>query len=443
VTGAAGTASGTTASPRLPRLVNLLQKLGSGVRATEVDLRLFGMVVALAAILLGFGVATGGKFLEPVNLLTLSVQAASVAVIATGMVLVIVSRNIDLSVGSVVGLIAMVYAVLMHEVYPGTIGVDTAYGWILALAAGLSLGAIIGALQGFIIAYIGVPSFVVTLGGLLAFRGLVWVVSGGSTQAPDDKAFVVLGGAPQGSLGGPLSWAVGIGICVAVVLLLIYARRQRHRFGFPVRPIWAEVLIGGVITAVTLGGVVIANSYKWPRGLATRYAVEHGITQPPGGLIIDSGIPWPVVIVMGVTIVMTFLATRRRFGRYVFAIGGNPEAAELGGINTRWTIMKTYVLMGVLCAISAAIASARLNGATLDVGEGYELYVIAAAVIGGTSFAGGIGTVSGAVLGALVMYSLKYGLSFLGLNSPIQNIVAGVVLIVAVGFDSYNRRRVR
>lgn len=441
--GSAGAATGQASGSPIGMPARAWTKIVDGIRATEVDLRLFGMVLALAAILLGFGVATGGKFLEPVNLLTLSVQAASVAVIATGMVLVIVSRNIDLSVGSVVGLIAMVYAVLMHEVYPGTIGVDTAYGWILALAAGLTLGAIIGALQGFIIAYIGVPSFIVTLGGLLAFRGLVWVVSGGSTQAPDDKQFVVLGGGPQGSLGGPLSWAFGIAICVAVVLLLLYARRQRHRFGFAVRPIWADVLIGGVITLVTLGGVYVANSYKWPPGLAHRYALENGITEPPGGLIIESGIPIPVVIVMGVTIVLTFLATRRRFGRYVFAIGGNPEAAELGGINTRWIIMKTYILMGVLCAISAAIASARINGATLDIGEGYELYVIAAAVIGGTSFAGGIGSVSGAVLGALVMYSLKYGLSFLGLNSPIQNIVAGIVLVVAVGFDTYNRRRAR
>jgi D-xylose transport system permease protein len=442
MSGVADTATGR-ASPRFPRLANLLQRIGNVVRATEVDLRLFGMVVALAAILLGFGLVTGGKFLEPVNLLTLSVQGASVAIIATGMVLVIVSRNIDLSVGSVVGLIAMVYAVLMHEIYPTTIGVDTDYGWLIALAVGLTLGALIGALQGFIIAYIGVPSFVVTLGGLLAFRGLVWVVSGGSTQAPDDKQFVVLGGGPQGSLGGTLSWALGIAICLGAAAMLVYARRQRQRFGFPVRPMWAEFLLGGIVTAVTLGAVLVSNAYKWPPGLTGRYAQEHGIAVPPGGLIIDSGIPWPVVIILGVTAVMTFLATRRRFGRYVFAIGGNPEAAELGGINTRWTIMQTYILMGVLCAISAAIASARLNGATLDVGEGYELYVIAAAVIGGTSFAGGIGTVSGAVLGALVMYSLKYGLSFLGMNSPIQNIVAGIVLIVAVAFDSLNRRRIR
>jgi D-xylose transport system permease protein len=125
----------------------------------------------------------------------------------------------------------------------------------------------------------------------------------------------------------------------------------------------------------------------------------------------------------------------------VFAIGGNPEAAELGGINTRWTVMKTFILMGILAAISAAIATARLDSATLDLGEGYELYVIAAAVIGGTSFAGGIGTIPGAVLGALVMAALAYGLSFMGFSSPIQDIVAGAVLVTAVGVDSWNRRR--
>jgi D-xylose transport system permease protein len=138
---------------------------------------------------------------------------------------------------------------------------------------------------------------------------------------------------------------------------------------------------------------------------------------------------------------MTWMATRRRFGRYVYAYGGNPDAAELAGINTRWTILKTYVLMGILCAIAAAIVSARLNGATLDVGNSYELYVIAAAVVGGTSFAGGIGTIPGAVLGAFVIFSLAYGLSFIGVNSPGQNVVIGIVLVVAVGLDTINRRR--
>jgi D-xylose transport system permease protein len=415
--------------------------LGDLVRATEIDLRLFGMVAALAAILIGFGIATGGRFLEPVNLLTLSVQGASVAIIATGMVMVIVSRNIDLSVGSLVGVIGMSYAVLMADVFPGTIGVNHPLGWIIALALGLGLGAFIGGFQGFIIAYIGVPSFVVTLGGLLGFRGVVWVLSGGTTVAPDDAAFVLLGGGPAGSLGGMVSWIFGIILCVAVVFILWNARRQRRKFGFPVRPMWAEALLGILGCGFVLGAVWVANSYHWPAGLATQFAKARGITEPAGGLQIEAGIPWPLVIVIGVAIFMTFLATRRRFGRNVFAYGGNPDAAELAGINTRWTIMKTFILMGILCAISAAIASARLNGGTLDLGQGYELYVIAAAVIGGTSFAGGIGTIPGAILGALVLQSLAYGLSFMGFASPIQNIVIAVVLVVAVGLDSYNRRR--
>ena len=172
-----------------------------------------------------------------------------------------------------------------------------------------------------------------------------------------------------------------------------------------------------------------------------RYAQDNGITEPPGGLQISTGIPWPIIVVIAVTLVMTFVANRRRFGRYVYAYGGNPDAAELAGINTRWTLMKIYMLMGLLCGIAAAIAAARLNGATLDIGQSDELYVIAAAVVGGTSFAGGIGTIPGAVLGAVVMQTLAYGLAFVGANSPTQNIVAGVVLVVAVGFDTINRRR--
>jgi D-xylose transport system permease protein len=163
---------------------------------------------------------------------------------------------------------------------------------------------------------------------------------------------------------------------------------------------WAEVLLGTIGCLAVLGLAAFANANYWPAGLASRYAAEHGITEPPGGLQISTGFPWPIMLVIGVTIVMTFIATRRRFGRYVYAYGGNPDAADLAGINTRWTIMKTFIVMGVLCAIAAAIASARLNGSTLDVGQSYELYVIAAAVVGGTSFAGGIGTIPGAILGA-------------------------------------------
>lgn len=417
-------------------------RIGQLVQATEIDLRLFGMVLALIVIWIGLGLAAPG-ILQPVNFLTFSVQAASTAVLATGMVLVIVSRNIDLSVGSVVGLIGMGYAVFMADIVPTTIGLGNPFGWLIALALGLAFGALIGAFQGFLIAYAEIPSFVVTLGGLLGFRGLIWQFSGGTTVAPNLPTFNLIGGGPEGSLGGTLSWAFGIVVCIAAVYLLFNARRQRRKFGFPLRPVWAEAAIAIVSCAVVLVGVFVANSYHWPAGLASQYAAAHGITEPPGGLKIEAGIPIPLVIVIAVTIFMTFLATRRRFGRDVFAYGGNPDAAALAGINTRWTIMKIFILMGVLCAISAAIASARLNGGTLDLGQGYELYVIASAVIGGTSFAGGIGTIPGAILGALVMQSLQYGLGFLGFNSPQVNMVAAVVLVAVVGIDAWNRRRAR
>lgn len=413
--------------------------------ATEIDFRLFGMLVALAAILLTFNILSGGKFFQPANMVTLAVQAAGVAIIATGMVLVIVSRNIDLSVGSLVGIIAMTYALLMTDWLPNILGlgVDFPFRWVIALAIGVGLGALIGALQGFIIAYVGVPSFIVTLGGLLSIRGLVWYLSNGAAVSGLDPDFQRIGGGAVGSIGGVATWIVGIIGCVVIIGLLVNSRRQRRRFGFPLRPMWAEVLLGTVGCLAVLGLAAFANANFWPSGLASRYAAEHGITEPPGGLQISTGFPWPIMLVIGVTIVMTFIATRRRFGRYVYAYGGNPDAADLAGINTRWTIMKTFIVMGVLCAIAAAIASARLNGSTLDVGQSYELYVIAAAVVGGTSFAGGIGTIPGAILGAFVMQSLAYGLSFIGVNSPGQNIAAGIVLIVAVGFDTYNRRRGR
>jgi D-xylose transport system permease protein len=413
------------------------------VAQTEIDLRLFGMLVALGVILLTFNILSGGKFFLPTNMVTLAVQASGIAVIATGMVLVIVSRNIDLSVGSLVGLIAMTYALLMTDWLPALgLGADFPFRWAIALGIGGALGALVGALQGFIIAYVGVPSFIVTLGGLLSIRGVVWYLSSGAAVSGLDPTFQLIGGGAQGSAGGTLTWILGFVGCVAIIALLINSRRQRRRFGFPLRPMWAEILIGVVGCVAVLGVAAFANASLWPQGLANRVAVEQNWgPAPEGGWKIPTGFPYPILILIVVTLVMTFIATRRRFGRYVYAYGGNPDAAELAGINTRWTILKTYVLMGILCAIAAAIASARLNGSTLDVGQSYELYVIAAAVVGGTSFAGGIGTIPGAVLGAFVMQSLAYGLSFMGVNSPGQNVVAGIVLILAVGFDTFNRRR--
>jgi D-xylose transport system permease protein len=410
---------------------------------TEIDLRLFGMLVALAVILVTFHVLSGGTLIQPTNMVTMAVQATGIAIIATGMVLVIVTRNIDLSVGSLVGLISMSYALWMSDWFPRIfhIGPDVPFQWALALALGVGLGAAVGALQGFIIAYVGVPSFIVTLGGLLSIRGLVWYQSQGAAVTGLDPTFQLIGGGALGSVGETLTWALGVAGCLAIIGLLYNNRRQRRRYGFPTRPMWAEVILAAAGCALVLGLAWFANHNYWPSGLARQYAESHNIPIPPGGLLIPAGFPFPLVLLVGVTLVMTWMATRRRFGRYAYAYGGNPDAADLAGINTRWLILKTYVLMGILCALAAAIAAARLNGSTLDIGFSYELYVIAAAVVGGTSFAGGIGTIPGAVLGAFVMQSLTYGLSFLGVNSPGQNVAAGIVLIIAVGLDTLNRRR--
>jgi len=287
-----------------------------------------------------------------------------------------------------------------------------------------------------------VPAFLVTLGGLLVWRGIAWALASGRTIAPMDSTFQLLGGGARGSVGATVSWIVAILACAGIVALLLGSRRQRRRFGFPLRPLWADAALGIMGAAAVVTAILVMNDYFLPDQLARRYAEANGIAWPPGGLKIPLGIANPVLLAIGVAIVMTFIATRRRFGRYVFAIGGNPEAAELGGINTRRTILKAFIVMGVLCAIAAAVSTARLNAATSSLGTLSELYVIAAAVIGGTSLAGGIGTIPGAVLGALVMQSLQSGMVLMGVDAPLQDIVVGIVLVAAVAVDATYRRRV-
>jgi D-xylose transport system permease protein len=409
--------------------------------ATELDTRLLGMVGALALIWIGFHFLSGGVFLTPRNLWNLSVQTSSIAVMATGMVFVIVMRNIDLSVGSILGFVAMVMGVIQAELLPQIIGFDEPGTWVIALATGLLLGAAVGALHGFVIAFLSVPAFIVTLGGYLVWRGAAWWVTNGRTVAPMDSTFRLLGGGPQGSIGELWSWVIGVLGCFGIVAMLLVARSQRKRFRFPLRPVWAEVLMGGVGCAMTLAAVWVANSYPWPSRVAERYAEINNIPIPEGGLFIPTGIAVPVLIAIGVGVVMSFVALRTRFGRYIFAIGGNPEAAELAGINTRAVTVAIFSIMGTLCAISAAISTARLNAATNSQGTLNELFVIAAAVIGGTSLSGGVGTIAGAMLGALVMQSLQSGMVLMGLDTPLQNIVVGVVLVFAVWLDTLYRRR--
>lgn len=418
------------------------------LRATEVDVRLLGMIVALVTIWIGFHlygqIVNGrGAFLSARNLWNLSVQTASIGVMATGMVLVIVTRHIDLSVGSILGFCAMMMAIIQVWILPEYLGLGHPMIWIITVICGLMIGAAIGAFHGYLVAYLSIPAFIVTLGGLLVWRGAAFLLARGETISPVDSTFALLGGGPYGSIGAAGSWIVGILICIGVVALLITGRRQRNRYNFPLRPMWAEVFLGLVGCSVTLGFVMLVNSYPWPRGIVRQYAEANNIQTPINEIFISHGFAIPVLILMAVGIVMTFLTSRTRFGRYVFAIGGNPEAAELAGINTRWVTVKIFALMGLLCGLSAVIASARLNSATNNLGTLDELYVIAAAVIGGTSFAGGIGTIYGAILGAIVMQSLQTGMVLIGFDAAIQQMVVGGVLVVAVWIDTMYRRRAK
>ena len=407
------------------------------VTSSGIDTRLLGMVVALAVIWIGFDALSGGKFITSRNLWNLSVQSVSIGVMATGMVFIIVTRNIDLSVGSLLGFLGYTMALIQTDGKISVLGLNLTldtlkthhwWTWILVLIVGIVLGALAGLMQGSIVAYLGVPAFIVTLGGYLAFRGLIFRTGGkqGQTLAPLDSTFQFLGGSPDRSLGDTKTWIVAILVCVGIVMSIVFSRQRRQRYDLPVRPMGMDAgfAVGGCI-AVLLGIWLVAIKYKSP---TTGEAV---------------GLAYPVLILIAVGMLMTYLARRRRFGRYIFAYGGNPEAAELGGINTRRTIVSTYVVMGMLCAISAAIQTARLNSATTNLGVQNELDVIAAAVIGGTSFAGGIGTIPGAVLGAVVMQSLRSGMSLLNIDSPSQDIVVGVVLVTAVAIDALLRLRRR
>ena len=409
--------------------------------ATEIDTRMIGMVGALLMIWIVFHVLSGGIFMTPRNLWNLTVQTSSVAVMATGMVLVIVTRNIDLSVGSILGFTGMIMALMQTSFLPAVLGFESPFTWILSVAVGVAAGAAIGAAQGYIIAFLGVPSFIVTLGGLLVWRGGAWWQTAGRTVAPMDTTFRRLGGGAEGSLGEFWTWILALAACVAVAVSLFLARQRRLRFGFALRPMWAEAALAAIAFAAILGAASVMNAYAWPAAIARKYAEANALPWPEGGLVVGYGVAVPVLIAIAAGVVMTFVARRTRFGRYVFAIGGNPEAAELAGINTRWVLMKVFMLMGGLAGISAAISTARLNAATNAQGTLDELYVIAAAVIGGTSLAGGAGTIAGALLGALVMQSLQSGMVLLGIDSPLQSIVVGIVLVIAVWIDTAYRRR--
>lgn len=394
----------TTLAPAQPR--NLLGSIG-------LDPRLAALGITLAAVWILLDLLTGGLFLTPRNLWNLAVQTSVVGIMVCGMVLVIVVRRIDLSVGSIAGCVGMVIAILQVETFtPGT-------WWNpwFTLAIGLAVGTLIGAIQGYATAVMAIPAFIVTLAGLLIFRGIAWLITSGRTVAPMDPTFQLLGGGFEGSIGAFWSWVVGACGIAAVIVLALAGRSRRARFGFPLKP-WPAEIAGMLLPSVLIAAfVMVMNSYYRPR------------------TDIPQGIPIPVLLMIAVAVVVEFVARTRRFGRYVYAIGGNPEAARLAGVPTERIVIAVFAIMGFLAGLAGAVATARLNAGANSTGELAELSVIAAAVIGGTSLNGGAGTIVGALLGAVIMQSLENGMVLLGLPSALKNVVIGLVLVVAVWAD--------
>lgn len=411
------------------------------LHSLELDLRLLGMIAAFVLICLVFNVLTEGRFLTPRNIFNLTIQTVSVAIMATGMVFIIVTRHIDLSVGALLATCSAVMAMSQTQILPQTLGLGLGHPLIpwITIAAGLLAGTLIGAFHGWMVGYLAIPAFIVTLGGLLVWRNVAWYMTQGKTIGPLDGTFQKFGGI-NGTLGATGSWIVGLLAVAAVLAALLSARRNKQRHNMGVKPLWAEALLGGVAAAAILGFVAVLNAYQVPERRLKRLFEARGEVMPEG-YTLSYGIPISVLLLIAVAVVMTLLARRTRFGRYVFATGGNPDAAELSGINTRLLTVKVFALMGALCAISAVVASARLTNHSNDIGTLDELRVIAAAVIGGTALAGGLGTIHGAILGALIMQSLQSGMAMVGVDAPLQNIVVGAVLVLAVLIDILYRKR--
>jgi D-xylose transport system permease protein len=366
------------------------------------DARAYTMIIALVGIWVLFSVLTGGKFILPRNISNLSRQMCIVSVLAIGMVMVIVATHIDLSVGSVLGLTAGLAAVL--QVW---------YRWptLPVILVTLALGAIIGLWHGYWVAFQKVPAFIVTLAGYMAYRGvLLWVLKG-ATVSHMNLDFMQI-------MGGYLDLLPGLILTAIAIFFLIYgrlrSRMSKLKYGFEVRPWWLE--LSTIVFFCILIGVAVWVFYQY------------------------DGIPYPIVLVMLMVLLFTFITNNTQFGRQVYAMGGNVEAARLSGINIRMRTVLVFVLASTMAAVAGLFFASRLDAATITAGQNAELDAIASCVIGGTSFAGGVGTIPGAIIGALVMASVDNGMSMMNMDACWQMMIKGLILLLAVWLDMRTKK---
>ncbi|MGZ7443980.1 multiple monosaccharide ABC transporter permease [Paenibacillus sp. TH7-28] len=375
------------------------------------NIRQYGMIIALVFITVLFQILTDGILLKPLNITNLILQNSYILVLAIGMVLVIITGHIDLSVGSVAAFIGALAAIMM---------VNWQVPTFLAVILALIMGALIGAWQGFWVAYVKIPAFIVTLAGMLLFRGLTMIVLGGQSIAPFPKSFqrISSGFIPDWFGGGGLHVLT---IVLGILLSILYIwqewkeRRTQLKYQFEVPPMWTFMLQIVVLVAVINLFTLVLATYN--------------------------GIPNILIILFFLIVIYSFVMNRMVPGRHIYALGGNEKAATLSGVKTKKVTFWVFVNMGTLAALSGLIFAARLNSATPKAGTNFELDAIAACFIGGASASGGIGTVVGAIIGGLVMGVMNNGMSLIGLGVDWQQGIKGLVLLLAVAFDIYNKSK--
>jgi len=375
------------------------------------NVREYGMLIALIAIMAFFQYQTDGILMKPINITNLVLQNSYIIIMSLGMLLIIISGWIDLSVGSiaaVIGAIASVFMVKMHM------------NWGLTILLSLLIGALIGAWQGYWVAYVKIPAFIVTLAGMLIFRGLTLVILQGEAIGPFPVEFQRLstGFIPDFFQNeGFHITTILIGIILSVILIVmdIRSRKNQEKYGFEVTPFYFFVAKNLLIVGAVMGLSYLMASYK--------------------------GFPNVLVILSVLVVLYAFVTSQTVIGRRIYAMGGNEKAARLSGVNTPRLLFYTFVNMGVLSALAGLIVAARLNTATPKAGVNFELDVIAAVFIGGASATGGIGTVIGAVVGAFLIGVMNNGMSIIGIGIDWQQAIKGLVLLMAVFFDVYNKNK--
>lgn len=387
-------------------------KINNMKKALKMNMKQYTMFIIFIVMAIIFAILTDGTFLTTRNLSNLLLQTATIAILACGMVLIIVAGHIDLSVGSVAGFTGAIAAILQVK-----------YGWasLPTFLIVVALGVMIGVVQGYWVAYVGIPSFIVTLAGMEIYRGAVIGVTKGATIGPLKSGLKNLG---QGYVPNIFSTSqnfsdttliIGIIVIIMYIVLETKRRRSRIKYGFKVSSTFVNILKLTIISA----------------GIGLFFSI----------MVFYRGIPYSILLVLALVAVYSFLSNRTSFGRHVFAIGGNKEAARLSGINIKKTNMLVFISMGFLSAVAGMVFTGRLNSATASAGNLFELNAIASCYIGGASAMGGEGSVIGAIIGSLVMATINNGMSLMDVSITWQYIVLGLILVLAVWFDILSKKK--